>query len=195
MCFIAPRCRVAASWSPSTRKRAIGRVGDGLGEVAVVAAAFVHEVDIVAGIAPVAQPAALLDVEAGGVVQAGIGLALPADVVEELGGDVAARAQVALVGAEHAPAVVVDLVQLLVRGFEQRDIALVPGASLPNRAVAMAWASSLARPPGRRRGQGRRRPQRQGQPRTRLDVAIASSPSDLFCLSIKSRVGATASVS
>jgi hypothetical protein len=181
MCFIAPRCRVAASWSPSTRKRAIGRVGDGLGEVAVVAAALVHEVDIVAGIAAVAQPAALLDVEAGGVVQAGIGLALPADVVEELGGDVAARAQVALVGAEHAPAVVVDLVQLLVRGFEQRDIALVPRGVIAEPGRGDGVASSLgeaARVGGAARAVVAHSARARLAPR--LDLAIASSPSHHF---------------
>jgi hypothetical protein len=162
-----------------------GGVGDRFAEVAVVAPLAIHEVDIVARVAPVAQPAALLDVEACGVVEAGIGLALPADVVKELGGDVAARAQVALVGAEHAPAVIVDLVQLLVRGFEQRDVAFVPGGVVAESSRGDGVGVQLWRGRhGGRRDQGRRRPQRQGQPRTPSRRRHSHPPSDLFCLSI-----------
>ena len=102
-------------------------VGHMIGEMPVIAAAAVHEIDIIVGKAPVAQPASFADMEAAGVVQAGIGLALPVDIVEKFGGDIALGAQVALMPAENLPAIIIDRVDPGIGGFEEGDAVFIPG--------------------------------------------------------------------
>ena len=95
---------------------------DRIAEVAVLAAALVQDVEIVVDVTAVAQPPSLADVEIARVVEAGVGLALPADVVEELGRDVAVAPEVALMRPEDLPAIVVDRLERRVGRLEQRDI-------------------------------------------------------------------------
>ncbi|MFA6124506.1 MAG: hypothetical protein WC704_11855 [Sphingomonas sp.] len=130
-------------------------VGDRLAEMAIVAALVIEEIDVIVGEAPVAQPAAFVEMEAGRVVEAGIGFALPADIVEEFGGDIALRAEIALVRAVHLPAVVIDAVEQRVRAFEQRDAVGIPAGVAP-----IAFGEDLRRVEARR---GRCRRQKNGR--------------------------------
>lgn len=56
-----------------------------------------------------------------------VGLCLPAYVVEEFGGDVAVRAEIALVRAVEGPTVVVDFGEGREGGGEEGDARGVPG--------------------------------------------------------------------
>ena len=159
------------------QKTLVGGVGYGFRKMPVVSA-FEHVVDIVAGIAAIAQPAPFQDVKAGGVVQAGPRLQLPADVVEKFGRNKAARTQIALMGAGDLPAVIIDPVEQRVGGFEERNVVLEP-----RRIVAESCLGDLVlierrlrcRMGGRHRKQGGDHAVRQEQPSDPLEVHHAFS--------------------
>ena len=91
-----------------------------------VIAAGVHEVDIVIHVAWIAEPAAFVDVKGSGVVEALVGVPGPTDVIEKLGDDIAARADVLDVRFVKLPAVIINLVDLGIGRVEERDVLLEP---------------------------------------------------------------------
>ncbi|MEG8017090.1 hypothetical protein [Sphingomonas sp. LR55] len=52
---------------------------------------------------------------------------LPADVVEELGQDIPARPQIALMRAIQRPTIIIDRIELRIGGFEKRDAVFISG--------------------------------------------------------------------
>ena len=74
----------------------------------------------------VAQPAALQNVKGRGVIQVGIRLARPRNVIKEFENVIALRADLPDVGPEELPAIVVDLLYLGIVDFEEWDVAEKP---------------------------------------------------------------------
>src|SRR6185312_16809525 len=73
----------------------------------------------------VAQPAVFINMVSGSVVEA-VEDVSPADGRDELSADVTVFAGVAEVALYHAPAIVVDGLDVLVRHVEKRNVGLVP---------------------------------------------------------------------
>lgn len=93
-----------------------------------VVQAGIHVVDVVVGVAAVSEPSAFTQVKASSIVQGRPRLELPTDIVEELGGDEAALTEITLVGAIQSPAVVVNVLNLLIRDLKEGNAVLKPGS-------------------------------------------------------------------
>jgi hypothetical protein len=90
--------------------------------------------------------------KAGRVVQAGKGFALPGNIVQKLGGDIAFRPQVALMCAKQRPAVIIDGVDPGIRGLENRNFAFIPGCVVAEAVEGDAVGIDTGQWCGGRRG-------------------------------------------